>query len=222
MSELIKSVISIIVLFDLLIVFWAGVDQVIFEIKKCIKKKKGSTKEDDWDELEGFEFDMIPKLSVDVIRNMCSIDIKDFVKKRICQRKEFEKLSEEEKDGAVLLLSSYITFLQEEAPVDEQNFPTLLYMLNCSKVYEDYEEIDAVECLFKESSTNKELNEKYYYDYLKYKMETPNRAMVLDKCKVAVYEITEKLYGDYNTKFYIWNNQTSKNIKDQMDCIEIE
>lgn len=95
-------------------------------------------------------------------------------------------------------------------------------MLNCSKVYEDYEEIDAVECLFKESSTNKELNEKYYYDYLKYKMETPNRAMVLDKCKVAVYEITEKLYGDYNTKFYIWNNQTSKNIKDQMDCIEIE
>lgn len=222
MSEIIKCLISIIVLFDLLIIFWAGTDQIIYEIKKCIKKKNSSEKEDDWEDLEGFEFDMIPKLSVDVIRNMYSVDIKDFVKIRICQRKEFEKLSNDEKDGAVLLLSSYITFLHEEAPVDEQNFPTLLYMLNCSKVYEDYEEIDAVECLFKESSTDKELNEKYYYDYLRYKMETPNRTMVLDKCKVAVYEITEKLYGDLNTKFYNWDNQISKNIKDQMECIDIE
>lgn len=131
-------------------------------------------------------------------------------------------MSDEEKTGAVLLLSSYITYLREEAPVDEQNFPILLYMLNCSEVYDEYEEMDIVERMFKESSNDNEINQPFYYDYLKYKMETPNRAKVLDKCKVAVYEITEKLYGEIDTRYYIWDKESSKNIKEQMECAELE
>lgn len=217
MSEWIKGFIGVITVFDLLVVFWVGVDQVIYEIKKQMKKKKENTAEDELDELENFEFEMIPKVSVDVIRNMYSMDIEDFVTKRICQRKEFGKLSDEEREGAIRLLSSYIAFLQEEAPTDEQNFPMLLHMLNNSQVLEDYEAMDAVEMMLKESSIDRERNEKYYFDYLKYKTETPNRSMVLDKCKVAIYEITEKLYGDYQTKYYIWNNHNEENIKKQLE-----
>lgn len=213
MSECIKGFVWFIAVFDLLVVFWAGVDQVIYEIKKQIKKKKGNREDD----LEDFEFEMTPEVSVDVIRNMYSGDIEDFVKKRICQRKEFEKLSDEEREGAVLLLSSYIAFLQEEAPTDEQNFPMLLHMLNNSQVLEDYEAMDAIEIMLKESSIDKNRNEKYYFDYLKYKAETPNRSLALDKCKVAIYEITEKLYGDYQTKYYIWNNHNEENIKKQLE-----
>lgn len=40
MSECIKGFVWFIAVFDLLVVFWAGVDQVIYEIKKQIKKKK--------------------------------------------------------------------------------------------------------------------------------------------------------------------------------------
>lgn len=221
MSECIKGFVWFIAVFDLLVVFWAGVDQVIYEIKKQIKKKKGN-REDDLEELEDFEFEMTPEVSVDVIRNMYSGDIEDFVKKRICQRKEFEKLSDEEREGAVLLLSSYIAFLQEEAPVDEQNFPMLLHMLNNSQVLEDYEVMDAIEIMLKESSIDKNRNEKYYFDYLKYKTETPNRSLILDKCRVVIYRITEKLYGEYQTKYYVWNGNTEKNVQEQLETVEVE
>lgn len=222
MSEVFKNLILIITVFDLMIIFWAGVEQVIYEIKKFIKKKKENTTEEDLDELEDFEFEMIPEVSVDVIRNMYSGDIEDFVKKRICQRKEFEKLSDEERKGAVLLLSSYIAFLQEEAPVDEQNFPMLLHMLNNSQVMEDYEAMDAVEMMLKESSVDRNLNEKYYFNYLKYKTETPNRSLILAKCRVAIYGINEKLYGEHQTKYYVWNGNTEKNIKEQLESVEVE
>lgn len=217
MSEWIKGLIGLIAVFDLLIIFYVGVDGVIYEIKKRIKKKKGDTTEDELDELEDFEFEMIPEISVDSIRNLYSMSSEDFVKKHICKGKQFEKLDEEERHGAELLLSSYIAFLNKEAPTDEQNFPMLLHMLNNSKVMESYEEMDAVELMLKENSVDMERNEKYYFDYLKYKTETPNKTLVLDKCKVAVYEIARKLYGDFELTYYIKNSYTDRNIKTQLE-----
>lgn len=83
MNVLVRSIISVIIIFDLLVILWAGVEQLIYEIKKCIKKKKGVADTEDLDDFEDLDFEWIPELSVDVIRNIYRRNIKEFVEKRI-------------------------------------------------------------------------------------------------------------------------------------------
>lgn len=102
-----------------------------------------------------------------------------------------------DRDGAKLLLSSYIGFLVQKAPEEEQNFPMLLELLNASKVYDDPDSKNAVDLMMEEDARDRNPLPQYYADYQEYRLICIHKERVINTCRVIVSGIIRKLYGDY-------------------------
>ena len=98
------------------------------------------------------DYSPAPPLCVDAIRMVSPFHIRDLVVDRIFPewKSMVDALGGLDRDAAKLLLASYIGFLVQKAPEEEQNFPMLLELLNASKVYDDPDSKNAVDLMMEE------------------------------------------------------------------------
>ena len=93
-----------------------------------------------------------------------------------------------------LLYCALIGYIHYEAPVEEQNFSTLIEMINSMEVREDYEEFkNAVDLMFDELK-EREPNHFAVRQYAKYKLaagKTAKSILVSCGARLAVFDIAE-------------------------------
>ena len=122
--------IKLIAVFDLLVIaVYFGGDILSTMLNKLRRKPK---QDDPFD----FSLDTVTvSLSIDSIRQLYSGDAADFVEEKILPNAEktMAVLTEQEQTAARLLLSALIGFLAAEAPMDEQSFPLMMELLNCTQ-----------------------------------------------------------------------------------------
>lgn len=197
--NIIKTIFAVMVIFDVVYFFlYAGYDLCTTIYAKITKKNKPNTLDFDF-ELEDEDFSLAPPLCVDSVRLVYGSRCKDLVTERILplSKEITDQLSEKDRDSVILLLSSYIRYLNLHAPNYEQNFSMVMEMLNASKVSYDPEVRDPIDILMDESLSEASLMPTYYLDYQKYRLTCDNKAHILTVCKVMILTVLKKLYGEY-------------------------
>lgn len=199
-----KMILGAIAAFDLTYLCFACVEDCYSRLHSRWKKKHGT--DDDLDFLnldEDEDFSLAPPLCVDAIRMVSPFHIRELVEDRILPQAEdlMNTLEEAERESAVLLLTSYISFLVQKAPAEEQNFPMLLELLNASKVYRDSEIKNAIDLLMEEDAGDSNPFPKHYADYQRYKITCAHKELVVSTCRVMISDIIKNLYGNH----YDWS-----------------
>lgn len=197
--NIIKTIFAVMVIFDVVYFFlYAGYDLCTTIYAKITKKKKPDPLDYDF-ELEDEDFSLAPPLCVDSVRMVYGSRCKDLVTERILPLSSeiTDQLSEKDRNSVILLLSSYIRYLNLHAPKYEQNFSMVMEMLNASKVNYDPEVRDPIDILMDESLSEASLMPTYYLDYQKYRLTCENKAHILTVCKVLILTVLKKLYGEY-------------------------
>ena len=197
-----QMILGAIAAFDLAYVAFACAEDCCSRLHSRWKKKHGVADEE---ELEFFnaeddpDYSPAPPLCVDAIRMVSPFHIRDLVVDRIFPegKSMVDALGGLDRDGAKLLLSSYIGFLVQKAPEEEQNFPMLLELLNASKVYDDPDSKNAVDLMMEEDARDRNPLPQYYADYQEYRLICIHKERVINTCRVIVSDIIRKLYGDY-------------------------
>lgn len=197
--NIVKYIFAAMVIFDAVYFFlYAGYDLCTTIYGKITKKKKPDPLEYDF-ELEDEDFCLAPPLCVDSIRMVYGSRCKELVTERILplSKEITEQLNEEDKNSVILLLSSYIRYLNVHAPKYEQNFSMVMEMLNASKASYDPEVRDPIDILMDDSLSDVARMPTYYLDYQKYRLTCENKAHILTVCKVLILTVLKKLYGEY-------------------------
>lgn len=197
-----QMILGAIAAFDLAYVAFACAEDCCSRLHSRWKKKHGVADEE---ELEFFnaeddpDYSPAPPLCVDAIRMVSPFHIRDLVVDRIFPEGKslVDALDEADREAAVLLLTAYIRYLDEEAPQEEKNFPTLLELLNASEVRPDPEYENAVDILMHESASGENPLPQYFADYQEYKITCIHKERVVNACRVLVSGIIRKLYGAY-------------------------
>lgn len=195
-----KMIFGAIAAFDLAYVCFACVEDCCTRLYSRWKKKNGIAANDDLDfHDEDTDFSLAPPLCVDAIRMVSSLHIQELVEERIFPQAQglVDALDEADRKAAVLLLTSCIRYLDEAAPQEEKNFPTLLELLNVSEANPNPEYKDVVEIMLEQSASGKNPLPLYYTDYQEYKIIRAHKERVINVCRVMVSGIIRKLYGDY-------------------------
>lgn len=195
-----KMILGAIAAFDLTYLCFACVEDCYSRLHSRWKKKHGT--DDDLDFLnldEDEDYSFAPPLCVDAIRMVSPFHIRELVEDRIFPEGKslVDALNEADREAAALLLTSYIRYLDEEAPQEEKNFPTLLELLNASEVRPDPEYVNAVDILLEQSVSGKNPLPLYYTEYQEYKITCAHKERVVNACRAMVSGIIRKLYGDY-------------------------
>ena len=196
-----QMILGAIAAFDLAYVAFACAEDCCLRLHSRWKKKHGVTD----DALEFFsaeddpDYSPAPPLCVDAIRMVSPFHIRDLVVDRMFPEGKslVDALDEADREAAVLLLTAYIRYLDEEAPQEEKNFPTLLELLNASEVRPDPEYENAVDILMQESASGENPLPQYFADYQEYKITCVHKERVVSVCRVLVSGIIRKLYGAY-------------------------
>ena len=197
-----QMILGAIAAFDLAYVAFACAEDCCLRLHSRWKKKHGTADEE---ELEFFnadddpDYSPAPPLCVDAIRMVSPFHIRDLVVDRLLPEGKslVDALDEADREAAVLLLTAYIRYLDEEAPQEEKNFPTLLELLNASEVRPDPEYENAVDILMQESASGENPLPQYFADYQEYKITCIHKERVVTACRVLVSGIIRKLYGSY-------------------------
>ena len=153
-----KMIFGAIAAFDLAYVCFACVEDCCSRLHSRWKKKNGTADTDDLDYFnEDADFSLAPPLCVDAIRMAAPSYIRELVEDRIFSEGKslVDALDKADRNAAVLLLTSYIRYLDAEAPLEEKNFPTLLELLNASEANSDPEYKDVVEIILEQSASDK-------------------------------------------------------------------
>lgn len=214
-----QMILGAIAAFDLAYVAFACAEDCCSRLHSRWKKKHGVADEE---ELEFFnadddpDYSPAPPLCVDAIRMVSPFHIRDLVVDRILPEGKslVDALGEADREAAVLLLTAYIRYLDEEAPQEEKNFPTLLELLNASEVRPDPEYENAVDILMQESASGENPLPQYFADYQEYKITCVHKARVVSACRVLVSGIIRKLYGAY---YDMHVDGLSKTVSDWLD-----
>lgn len=199
--NILKIIFAVMVVFDVgYLFFYFGYDLITTVIAKIRKKKKPDSVVDEYDiEEDDKDFSYAPPLCIDSIRLVYGNRSRDLVTDRIfpLSKEITDQLSDEDKEQVVLLLSSFIKYLHDEAPNYEQNFTVVMELLNASTATYDPERRDPADKLLDDSvSRNRDLPD-YYLDYQKYRITCKNKAHILSVCKVLVLTVLKKLYGEW-------------------------
>lgn len=199
--NILKIIFAVMVVFDVgYLFFYFGYDLITTVIAKIRKKKKPDPVVDEYDiEEDAEDFSYAPPLCIDSIRLVYGNRSRDLVTDRIfsLSKEITDQLSDEDKEQVVLLLSSFIKYLHDEAPNYEQNFTVVMELLNASTATYDPERRDPVDKLLDDSvSRNRDLPD-YYLDYQKYRITCKNKAHILLVCKVLILTVLKKLYGEW-------------------------
>ena len=199
--NILKIIFAVMVVFDVgYLFFYFGYDLITTVIAKIRKQKKPDSVVDEYDiEEDDQDFSYAPPLCIDSIRLVYGNRSRDLVTDRIfpLSKEITDQLSDEDKEQVVLLLSSFIKYLHDEAPNYEQNFTVVMELLNASTATYDPERRDPADKLLDDSvSRNRDLPD-YYLDYQKYRITCKNKAHILSVCKVLVLTVLKKLYGEW-------------------------
>ena len=213
-----QMILGAIAAFDLAYVAFACAEDCCLRLHSRWKKKHGVTD----DALEFFsaeddpDYSPAPPLCVDAIRMVSPFHIRDLVVDRMFPEGKslVDALDEADREAAVLLLTAYIRYLDEEAPQEEKNFPTLLELLNASEVRPDPEYENAVDILMQESASGENPLPQYFADYQEYKITCVHKERVVSVCRVLVSGIIRKLYGAY---YDMHVDGLSKTVSDWLD-----
>lgn len=197
-----KMILGAIAAFDLAYLGFVCAEDCYSRLRSRWKKKHGTDDTNDLDFLnldEDEDFSLAPPLCVDAIRMVSPSLIRELVEDRIIPEGNalVDALEEADRDAAVLLLTSYIRYLDAEAPQEEKNFPTLLELLNASEVRPDPEYVNAADILLEQSASGKNPLPLYYTEYQEYKLTCVHKQRVVNACRIMVSGIIRKLYGDY-------------------------
>lgn len=217
-----KMIFGAIAAFDLAYICVACVEDCCTRLHSRWKKKTGTADNDDLDFIdEDADFSLAPPLCVDAIRMVSPFHIRELVEERIFPQAQglVDALDEADRKAAVLLLTSCIRYLDEEAPQEEKNFPMLLELLNASEANPDPEYQDAVEIMLKQSASGKNPLPLYYTDYQEYKIIRVHKERVINVCRVMVSGIIRKLYGNY---YDMHVESLRKAVSDQLEDAEDE
>lgn len=202
--NIVKYIFAVVVIFDVVYFFlYASYDLCTTIHAKITKKKKPAPydfeimEEDESD--SDHDFSLAPPLCIDAIRMVYGKYSRDLVVDRIFpeSREIIEQLSEQDKESVILLLSSYIRYLNRKAPKYEQNFTMLMEMLKYSDADSDPEHKDAVELVMEDKILDSAFLPDYYMDYQKYKLTCKNKAHIITICKVLILNVLKKLYGEH-------------------------
>lgn len=195
-----KMIFGAIAAFDLAYVCFACVEDCCLRLHNRWKKKNGPADNDDLDYFnEDTDFSLAPPLCVDAIRMAAPSYIRELVEERIFSEGKslVDALDKADRNAAILLLTSYIRYLDAEAPLEEKNFPTLLELLNASEANSDPEYKDVVEIMLEQSASGKHPLPLYYTEYQEFKITCAHKERVISACRTIVSGIIRKLYGDY-------------------------
>ena len=157
--------VKIVTVFDLccLAVYFGG--DIVSSLTGRLKKKKPPT-----DVFEFYEDSGDTPLSVDSIRMAFQSEIPDLVQEKILpQAKEtLDALTEPEKTAVSLLLRAYIGYINQEGPLDEQNFPLLMELLKYTEATPEGT-LDIPGMMLTEAAEKSCQKEDYFSDYRRYK-----------------------------------------------------
>lgn len=195
-----KMIFGAIAAFDLAYVCFACVEDCCSRLHNRWKKKNGTADTDDLDYFnEDTDFSLAPPLCADAIRMAAPSYIRELVEDRIFSEGKslVDALDKADRNAAVLLLTSYIRYLDAEAPLEEKNFPTLLELLNASEADSDPEYKDVVEIMLEQSTSGKNPLPLYYTEYQEFKITCTHKERVISACRTIVSGIIRKLYGEY-------------------------
>ena len=189
--------IKLIAVFDLLVIaVYFGGDILSTMLNKLRRKAK---QEDSFD----FSQDAVMvSLSIDSVRQLYSGDAADFVEDKILPNAEktMAVLTDQEQAAARLLLSALIGFLAAEAPMDEQSFPMVMELLNCTEGEKEDGCQDAVESLLEDAVRNTHRHEEYYSNYQRYQLMQVDKTRVILACRIIINDLLGKLYR-YDYRF---------------------
>lgn len=210
---ILKIIFAVMVVFDVgYLFFYFGYDLITTVIAKIRKKKKHDPVTDDFEiEDDDEDFSYAPPLCIDSIYLVHHHNVRDLITDRIfpLSKEITNQLSDEDKAQVMLLLSSFIMYLHDEAPHYEQNFTMVMELLNASTLTYDPERRDPVDKLLNDSLSGNRQAPNYYLDYQKYRITCKNKAHILGVCKVLVLNVLKKLYGEwYSTSYELCNPES--------------
>ena len=197
---ILKYAFAVMVIFDVIYLFFFFGGELCTAIyQKITKKKRSGTPDFAYDLEEPDEpFSIAPPLCVDSVRMVYSGNCRELVTDRILPvvKEISEQLNEQDKESVILLLSSYINFLNRAAPTHEQTFTMVMELLKNSEPVYDMEDKDVVERVMEENAVNATLMPDYYLDFQKYKYSCKNKAYIIRISKVLIFSVLRKLFGD--------------------------
>ena len=188
--------VKIVTVFDLccLAVYFGG--DIVSSLTGRLKKKKPPT-----DVFEFYEDSGDTPLSVDSIRMAFQSEIPDLVQEKILpQAKEtLDALTEPEKTAVSLLLRAYIGYINQEGPLDEQNFPLLMELLKYTEATPEGT-LDIPGMMLTEAAEKSCQKEDYFSDYRRYRLMQVDKERVILACQVIINDLIGRLYR-YDYRF---------------------
>ena len=216
--------IQFLIVFDLICfgVYFGG-DIVCTALAK-VRKKPGQK---DPYEFEVEDEPAEPPLSIDAIRHLFRGEVHDFVRNKLlpCGQETLSTLTEPEQTAARFLFCALIGYLKEEAPMDEQNFPMVMMLLNHVNGAKESGEVDAVDLLMEEAAQTHQ-REEFISDYRRYQLMQVDKARVLLACRIIINDLLGKLYRfDYHVGYDCLldaDNSISRKLKESDTEMEVE
>ena len=200
-----KYIFAAMVIFDVVCIFITfGSDLCSTVYRKITKKKKTDTPDYEFEFDEPDEpFSIAPPLCVDSVRMVYSGNCRELVADRILpvEKDISAQLNEQDKESVILLLSSYINYLNREAPQHERTFTMVMELLKHSEPVYDMEDKDVVERVMEESAYKTAMMPDYYLDFQKYKYSCKNKEYIIRIAKVLILAVLRKLFGDTYASF---------------------
>lgn len=235
--KIFKTAVKAILVFDAAYLCFVCAEDVCSRIRSRMKKKNKTEPEsclfdDEEEEFEPYKMEddtdaSEPSLSIDAIRHLFRSEVRDFVRNELLPsgKDTLAALTEPEQTAARFLFCALIGYLKEEAPMDEQNFPMVMMLLNHVNGAKESGEVDAVDLLMEEAAQTHQ-REEYISDYRRYQLMQVDKARVLLACRVIINDLLGKLYRfDYHVGYdclLAADNSISKKLKESDTEMEVE
>lgn len=235
--KIFKTAVKAILVFDAAYLCFVCAEDVCSRIRSRMKKENKTEPEpylfdDEEEEFEPYKVEddtdaSEPSLSIDAIRHLFRSEVHDFVSKKLLPygKDTLSTLIEQEQSAARFLFCALIGYLKEEAPMDEQNFPMVMMLLNHINGAKESGEVDAVDLLMEEAAQTHQ-REEYISDYRRYQLMQVDKARVLLACRVIINDLLGKLYRfDYHVGYDCLldaDNSISRKLKESDTEMEVE
>lgn len=235
--KIFKTAVKAILVFDAAYLCFVCAEDVCSRIRSRMKKKNKTEPEpyffdDEEEEFEPYKVEadtdaFEPSLSIDAIRHLFRSEVHDFVRNELLPsgKDTLAALTEQEQTAARFLFCALIGYLKEEAPMDEQNFPMVMMLLNHVNGAKESGEVDAVDLLMEEAAQTHQ-REEFISDYRRYQLMQVDKARVLLACRIIINDLLGKLYRfDYHVGYDCLldaDNSISRKLKESDTEMEVE
>lgn len=235
--KIFKTAVKAILVFDAAYLCFVCAEDVCSRIRSRMKKKNKTEPEpyffdDEEEEFEPYKVEadtdaFEPSLSIDAIRHLFRSEVHDFVRNELLPsgKDTLAALAEQEQTAARFLFCALIGYLKEEAPMDEQNFPMVMMLLNHVNGAKESGEVDAVDLLMEEAAQTHQ-REEFISDYRRYQLMQVDKARVLLACRIIINDLLGKLYRfDYHVGYDCLldaDNSISRKLKESDTEMEVE